>query len=291
MISHIYYIYDYYIYDVITFPNAKINIGLDITACRADGYHDISTVFYPVSWRDILEIVPSSTGDDSLSVGGRGCDCPVQKNLVMKALTALRRVVEIPPVEIYLEKIIPDGAGLGGGSSDAAFTVRMLNDMFSLGLDNDTLARVVSTVGADCPFFIYNRPMHATGTGDLLTPVGIDGVEGLFIAIVKPPVSVSTREAYSMVTPSKPAFDLTEAVSLWNPAKWRREIHNRFEPSVFASHPEIAEVKTKFYEIGALYSSMSGSGASVFGLFDDDILADTLVWEFPGCDCFCAPLC
>lgn len=271
---------------MIAFPNAKINLGLDITDRRPDGYHNLVTVFYPVAWRDIIEIVPSASGADTLNVSGRGCDCPPEKNLVMKAVRTLRSICDIPPVDIYLSKVIPDGAGLGGGSSDAAFTLRMLRDMYNSGLSDDTLAEVASGIGADCPFFIYNRPMGATGIGNRLEPIEIPALRDKWIAVVKPPVSVSTKEAYAAVRPAAPTIDLREIVSCEPLSRWQGVVKNDFEPSVFPAFPIIAEVKQRLYDLGAVYASMSGSGASVFAIFDNDSLSDTLRSEFSGCETF-----
>ena len=187
---------------MITFPNAKINLGLDILRRREDGYHDIETVMVPVPWHDVLEIVPAKGEETTLTVTGRHVDCPPEKNLVMKAYRALEREVSLPPVDIYLRKIIPDGAGLGGGSADASFTLRALNELFALGYNDEQLARVASTLGADCPFFIYNRPMLCTGTGTDMEPIDVD-LQGLDILIAKPDVSVPTAAAYSHTTPAK----------------------------------------------------------------------------------------
>lgn len=271
---------------MIAFPNAKINLGLDITDRRPDGYHNLVTVFYPVAWRDILEIVPSVSGADTLTVSGRGCDCLPEKNLVMKAVRTLRSICDIPPVDIYLRKVIPDGAGLGGGSADAAFTLRMLRDMFNPGLSDEILAKVASGIGADCPFFIYNRPMSATGIGDILEPIEIPSLHDKWIAVVKPPVSVSTKEAYSAVRPASPSNDLRKIVSREPLSRWHGVVKNDFEPSVFPAFPIIAEVKQRLYDLGAVYASMSGSGASVFAIFDNDSLSDTLRSEFSGCETF-----
>ena len=271
---------------MIAFPNAKINLGLDITDRRPDGYHNLVTVFYAVAWRDIIEIVPSASGADTLNVSGRGCDCPPEKNLVMKAVRTLRSICDIPPVDIYLRKVIPDGAGLGGGSSDAAFTLRMLRDMYNSGLSDDTLAEVASGIGADCPFFIYNRPMAATGIGDRLEPIEIPALLDKCIAVVKPPVSVSTKEAYAAIRPATPTNDLREIVSREPLSRWQGVVKNDFEPSVLPAFPIIAEVKQRLYDLGAVYASMSGSGASVFAIFDNDSLSDTLRSEFSGCETF-----
>lgn len=267
---------------MILFPNAKINIGLNVLRRRPDGYHDLDTLFYPIGWRDVLEIVPASGECATLTVTGRAVDCPAEKNLVMKAYRALSEKVELPPVDIYLHKVIPDGAGLGGGSSDAAFTLRGLNEMFALGMTDADLAGVAVTIGADCPFFIYNRPMFASGIGDLLRPAGLS-LDGYLICVVKPDESVSTREAYSGVVPSVPLAPLSDKLS--RPVEtWRGEVANDFEKSVFPLHPVIESVKERLYGLGAVYASMSGSGAAVYGIFPSDYadrLSAIVPEEFP----------
>ena len=273
---------------MLLFPNAKINLGLDIVSRRPDGYHDIVTVMVPVPWRDILEIVPARGGETTLTVTGRKVDCPPEKNLVMKAYRLMAETCGLPPVDIYLRKIIPDGAGLGGGSADAAFTLRALDSLFGLGLGDEALASVAPRLGADCPLFVYNRPMLATGTGTDLEPIDVD-LSGLTIVIVKPPVSVPTAQAYSRVTPAEPAEPIPAILGL-PLTEWQGRLKNDFEPSVFPLHPMIADVKTSLREMGALYASMSGSGSSVFGLFASDILADTVADRFKGCQTFTATL-
>lgn len=267
---------------MILFPNAKINLGLDILRKRPDGYHDIETVMVPIGWRDVLEIVPSRDGETSLTVSGREVACPPEKNLVMKAFRALDKLVGLPPVEIFLRKIIPDGAGLGGGSADASFTLVGLNRLFSLGLSDEDLAGVAATLGADCPFFIYNRPMLATGTGTELRPVDVN-LAGLWLVVVKPPVGIPTATAYASVTPHIPQTSLAERISL-GVGEWQGRVVNDFEDSVFPAYPAVADVKRRLMEAGAVYTSMSGSGSAVFGLFGRDILADEVTSLFPECE-------
>ncbi|MCM1077340.1 MAG: 4-(cytidine 5'-diphospho)-2-C-methyl-D-erythritol kinase [Bacteroides sp.] len=273
---------------MILFPNAKINLGLDIVSKRPDGYHNIETVMYPVPWRDILEIVPAAGSETTLTVTGRKVDCPPEKNLVMKAYRALDTVTPLPPVDIYLRKIIPDGAGLGGGSADAAFTLIGLNRLFALDLSDEILADTAAGLGADCPFFIYNRPMMCSGIGTEFTPTDID-LKGYHIAIVKPAVSVPTAQAYSRVTPAQPLKEISLILSE-DPAEWQKELKNDFEPSVFAIHPLVGEIKSELIRMGAVYASMSGSGSAVYGIFRNDILSDRLTERFPGCDIFSGKL-
>ena len=277
---------------MVVFPNAKINIGLDILRKRPDGYHDIATVMFPVDWCDILEIVPAAGADTTLSVSGRAVDCPPEKNLVMKAYRALDARVELPPVDIFLHKVIPDGAGLGGGSSDAAFTLTALNSLFSLGLEKDELAEIAAGIGADCPFFIYNRPMLATATGTDLAPFPLS-LAGYTAAIVKPPVSVPTAAAYAAVSPCDSGTPLAEVLMAEpNPVRWQGLVKNDFERSVFLSRPEIAGIKAGLLDAGAVYAAMSGSGSAVFGIFAGagDNLSETLRRAFPGCDIHLSPL-
>ena len=259
---------------MIVYPNAKVNLGLDIVRRRADGYHDISTVFYPIGVTDILEVVPARGGDATLTTYGRHIDCPVEKNLVMRAYRLMQREFAAPPVDIYLTKIIPDGAGLGGGSADAAFTMLAVNELFALGVPQQELARLAATIGADCPFFIYNRPMSASGIGDRLADVPVS-LKGYRMLLVKPDdISVPTKLAYSRVTPREPEVVVTEIVA--RPlAEWQGLLKNDFEPSVFAAFPRLATLKERIMESGAVYAAMSGSGSSVFGIFDSANMAES----------------
>lgn len=278
---------------MIAFPNAKINIGLDILRRRPDGYHDLCTVMMPVAWCDILEIVHAAPGaDDTLTVTGRRVDCPPEKNLVMRAVRALRAVAPFPPVEVHLHKVIPDGAGLGGGSADAAFTLTLLRSLFSLDIDDAHLAAVAASLGADCPFFIYNCPMLCTGTGIELAPFALELPQGARIAIVKPPVSVSTAEAYAKVHPAVPTIDLPSLLRSLPVEKWSGKVVNGFEESVFPGHPELPAIKEQLLGLGALYASMSGSGSAIYAIFpsgaDTDArpLSDIVAEKFEGCDTF-----
>ncbi len=275
---------------MVTFPNAKINIGLDVLRKRPDGYHDLQTVMMPVEWADILEIVPAPDKDhDLLTVTGRTVDCPPEKNLVMKAVRALRDVVPFPAVDIYLHKVIPDGAGLGGGSSDAAFTLRTINDLFSLGIDTSTLENLAATIGADCPFFIHNRPMLCESTGTEMHPIDVQLPSHAKIAMVKPGIAVSTKEAYADIKPDIP--DTPLPILLKMPIEeWQGQIKNDFETSVFPKYPEIARIKRKMLDLGAVYASMSGSGSCVFGIFTGDNISELMTENFNGCDIFVSKL-
>lgn len=253
---------------MISFPNAKINLGLNIVSKRPDGYHNLETVFYPIPLTDILEIVPSADGEPHLHCYGRPVDCPAEKNLVMRAYRLLQQEFHLPGVDIHLYKHIPDGAGLGGGSSDAAHTLTMLNEMFELELSQQRLATVAARLGADCPFFIYNRPMLAHGIGDELQSIDLS-LAGHTLLLVKPAVSVSTAEAYARVTPTPPATPVEEITS-WPIEMWDGQLVNDFEPSVFALHPELWAIKLLLLEAGAEYAAMSGSGSAIFGIFKTD---------------------
>lgn len=263
---------------MICFPNAKINLGLRIINKRTDGYHNIETIFYPIPLKDALEIV-SAPSFSFKQVGVPIHDTP-QKNLVMKALDAFMQNYEIPPVEIYLKKVIPLGAGLGGGSSDASFMLKLLNDFTDLHLPEETLEEMAAPLGADCPFFIKNRPVLASGIGNIFEEIKLS-LKGYIIYIVKPDVLVSTKEAYALVEPTKPTFSLKEIIQY--PVKeWKNMLVNDFEISVFKQYPIISNIKDKLYQLGAVYASMSGSGSSVYGLFEQDIeltFQDSFVWK------------
>ncbi len=270
---------------MILFPNAKINIGLNIVERRADGYHNIESVMYPVKWCDILEIVPAQGNETTLTTTGRSVNCPPEKNLVMKAYNLFRQETGIGNVDIYLHKIIPDGAGLGGGSADAAFTLIGLNDIFECKLTNEQLADIASKIGADCPFFIYNKPQLATGIGTEFVSVELT-LNDYHILIVKPQVSVPTAQAYAGVTPMPATHALIEATK--RPIQeWTGIIKNDFEKNVFPAYSEIAKIKQQIIDMGAIYVSMSGSGSAVYGIFHkNDILSEEIKTLFPQCDIF-----
>lgn len=273
---------------MITFPNAKINLGLNIVERRPDGYHNIETVFYPIPLTDMLEIVPAADGVVSLTCYGNAVDCPVEKNLVMRAYRMLEAQHELPAVAMHLYKRIPDGAGLGGGSSDAAHALMLLNTMFDLRHSDADLASMAVKLGADCAFFIYNTPMLATGIGDVFAPVAVD-LKGKSLLLVKPAEGVDTRTAYSRVTPQKPAVDLAKVIT-WPVHTWDGMLVNDFEPSVFAVVPRLWLIKAALLDAGATYAAMSGSGSTVFGIFDDDKLAEAAADTFADCATFLLPL-
>lgn len=253
---------------MLVFPCCKINLGLNVVSRRPDGYHNLETVFYPIPLHDNLEVVdlPNATASYLLHETGLHIEGTPESNLVIRVLEQLRDTYpQIPPVEIWLHKRIPSGAGLGGGSSDAAFMMRLLNEQYKLGMDDDDIEYRLSRLGADCAFFNKAVPAFATGIGDELMPLNFT-LAGWNFVLVKPAIHVSTREAFSMVTPHRPERSLLEALS--HPVEeWRGTVVNDFERSVFLHHPEIAAIKQTLYDMGATYASMTGSGSSVFGLF------------------------
>jgi 4-diphosphocytidyl-2-C-methyl-D-erythritol kinase len=293
---------------MILYPNCKINLGLNIVERRLNGYHNIETVFLPIPLADCLELTPAS--EDSFTMDGRELDCSAKDNLVVRVLATLRgEGVEVPPVAIRLTKNIPSGAGLGGGSTDAAFMMKGLNELFNLGLTKEKMAGMVGRLGADCPVFINNVPVYAEGKGDefqdlcvpllekrycALPPVGSclpptitlsvpASLDGYWLVLVKPDDFVSTREAYASVTPKVPKQSLKNIIS--KPVKsWKGLMINDFEKSVFTSHPVIESIVEQMYMLGATYAAMSGSGSTVYGLFKHqphlgEVFADHFQWQ------------
>lgn len=266
---------------MITFPNAKINLGLNITEKRADGYHNLETIFYPVQIEDALEICDLEEKNLAykLHISGVEIEGKDEDNLVVKAYELLKREYELPPVEIYLHKHIPSGAGLGGGSSDAAFMLKLLNEKFNLQLAATILETYAASLGADCAFFIKNKPVFATGIGNLFESIELN-MGKLYIVIVKPNIFVSTRDAFSLIKPAIPVVSIKNIIT--RPVEdWKELLINDFEKSVFHTHPEIKAIKDKLYNEGAVYASMSGSGSSVFGLFHQAPSINTD--NFPAC--------
>lgn len=268
---------------MVVFPNAKINLGLYVVDKRADGFHNLETVFYPVPWNDVLEIVPATGSQTTLTSSGLAVDAAPEKNLVMRAYKLLENEYHLPHIDIYLHKVIPFGAGLGGGSADAAAMLVMLNNHFELNISIEKLAEYAAILGSDCPFFVYNRPMLASGRGEVLTPIDVS-LEGYTIVLVKPPFGISTPEAFSGITPKQPTIQLTEAIK--QPIEqWKNTLLNDFEPHLFEKHPQLASIKQQLYRHGATYAAMSGSGSTIFGIFKEDV-----VMEFKDCTIFKAVL-
>ena len=243
----------------------KINLGLNIVERRADGYHNLQTIFYPVPLFDEITI-REGEDEDTLTLCGNPLEGDAKENLVLRAVRLLRQEgFPLPPLSIDLRKVIPSGAGLGGGSSDAACMVKTLAKLYDLPLDEEQMEWLVSKLGADCPFFIKSRPVYAEGIGDVFTPISLS-LNGWYLMLVKPEVHVSTREAYAGVHPHLPACSLLETAKLPVGA-WADRMVNDFEESIFPSHPLLAEIKQELYNQGAVYASMSGSGSTIFGLF------------------------
>jgi 4-diphosphocytidyl-2-C-methyl-D-erythritol kinase len=257
---------------VIRFPIAKINLGLNIVERRPDGYHNLETVFYPVPIKDVLEVFPMdekfpSSVDCDLKVSNIQIEGDEQKNLVVRAYQLLKQDFpqQMQRVHAHLFKRIPTQAGMGGGSSDCAVMISLLNDLFGLGLNNQQMIDYAARLGADCPFFVLNRPVYAEGIGERMQPIHLD-LSSWVLAIVRPNIPVSTKEAFSYIHPKRPAKNCREIVA--QPVEtWRDELTNDFEPSVFQIHPEIGQIKDDLYQMGAVYAAMSGSGSALFGLF------------------------
>ncbi len=253
---------------MVCFPPSKINLGLQVVARRPDGYHDVITCYYPLPLTDVLEIIPArefSFRSTGLAIAG-----PALGNLCVKAYELMRADFDLPPVSIHLHKIIPMGAGLGGGSSDGAWTLRTLNTIFQLALTPDQLTAYAARLGSDCAFFISDRPKLGRGRGELLSDIDV-GIGGKCIVVVKPDVHVSTADAYALLTPQAPAFDLKKNLESFPPDAWSGRVTNDFEEPVFRKFPVVAAIKEQLLEQGALFASMSGSGAAVFGIFPAEV--------------------
>ena len=251
---------------MVSFPPCKINLGLQILSKRADGYHNISTCFYPLPWTDILEVLPS----DALTFAQTGIVIPgtPEENICLTAYELLKRDFSLPVVRIHLHKIIPVGAGLGGGSSDGAHMLRLLNSLFALHQTEECLMRYASQLGSDCAFFVQDRPMIGKGRGEMLEPADLN-LRGYYLRLFNSGIHISTAQAYAHIVPQIPSVKLDQVIQ--NPASgWKETLKNDFEDSVFQRYPLIQQIKTELYTSGAIYASMSGSGSSVFGIFEDD---------------------
>lgn len=263
---------------MIVFPNAKINIGLRITEKRSDGFHNIQSCFYPVGWSDALELHPAS----EFSFRSSGIPIPGSGNLCLKAYELLKADHDLPPVSLHLLKSIPIGAGLGGGSADAAFTIKLLNSYFKIGLNEEQQRNYARKLGSDCAFFITNTPTYCIGKGDEFHETDVT-LAGKKIILVYPNLHISTAEAYAGVKPSQPEVDLQ--VALKQPlSTWKDTVYNDFEASLFPRYPILNELKSRLYEAGAVYASMTGSGSTVYGIFEKEVqlsnkFADFTVWK------------
>lgn len=251
---------------MIFFPNCKINIGLNVVEKRKDGFHDIETVFYPIGFRDALEIIESKKL--SIEISGNKIGENADDNLCIKAYNLIAAHYNIPPVNIYLHKAIPSGAGLGGGSSDATFMICLLNKFFSLNISDKELFYYTSLLGSDCPFFLKNSPVFAHGRGELTEEIPLN-LKGYHILIVKPDFESSTAKVYSLVKPAVPSFSLKD-LSLKNIKDWKNFVVNDFEIPVSKEFPEIIKIKKHLYHSGAIYASMTGSGSAVYGIFESE---------------------
>jgi 4-diphosphocytidyl-2-C-methyl-D-erythritol kinase len=265
---------------MVCFPNAKINIGLNIIEKRPDGFHNIETIFYPIPLCDALEIIPAEKTTFTIS----GIDIPdaIENNLVMRAYQMIKADFGLPELSIYLHKNIPLGAGLGGGSSDAAFMIRLLNDLFSLCLTYDQMEQYTSGLGSDCSFFIRNQPAFATQKGEILQLVDLC-LDPYVLVVIKPSVHISTRDAYRAIVPEKVDVSVYELVK-YPLETWIKTIHNDFEPVIFSKFPLLNDIKVKLYRQGAIYAAMSGSGSALFGVFPPDAIPkfdmdDCFVWS------------
>ncbi|MBB1530031.1 MAG: 4-(cytidine 5'-diphospho)-2-C-methyl-D-erythritol kinase [Prevotella sp.] len=279
---------------MLTFPCAKINLGLNITSKREDGYHNLETIFYPVPLTDALEVklmhddFPSDEPCD-LKITGNAVDCDEKNNLVVKAYTLLAQDFKLPRVHTHLVKRIPMQAGLGGGSADGAFMIRLLDERFRLNMGIAEMERYASRLGSDCAFFITAEPSFATGRGEVLEPVNIaeQNLQGYYIAIVKPAIAVSTREAFQQIICRQPEHCCRDIVR--QPVEtWKTVLTNDFEEPAFKQHPELADIKQRLYDLGAVYAQMSGSGSAFFGLFRT--VPQQLKSNFPDCYTFTTKL-
>jgi 4-diphosphocytidyl-2-C-methyl-D-erythritol kinase len=253
---------------MVSFPPCKINLGLHVLSKRADGYHDIETCFYPVPWTDILEIVPAKTF--SFEVSGLRVPGPSADNLCVRAYELLRRKFDLPAVAIHLHKCLPMGAGLGGGSSNAAYVLKTINTIFDLGISSEELKGFAAKIGSDCSFFIDNQPCIGTGRGEILSEVSFS-LKGKFLIIVKPDAEISTAVAYAGVTPSVPAQSVREIVEKHPVEDWKSLLTNDFEKHLFIQFPIVEALHQKLYANGAVFARMTGSGSAVFGLFNQAI--------------------
>jgi len=267
---------------MIVFPNIKINLGLFITGKRPDGYHNIESVFYPVAWRESLEITDRAEGEpghltwNNKVESGRvrlytyGIPVPgaADQNLCIQVYHRLEAWFNLPPIDMHLLKTLPIGAGLGGGSADAAFCLRALKDFFHLNISDHEAMELLAEIGSDCPFFWKNRPMFVHGRGERMRPTELD-LGGYYILLVYPSLAIPTKEAFGGVVPKAPPIDLNLLGSL--PVEdWREAVYNDFESSLFPRYPQLADIKQQLYEMGAAYASMSGSGSAIYGIFDHE---------------------
>lgn len=253
---------------MITFPNCKINLGLNVTRKRQDGYHDLETVFFPVEIKDALEVITADDPQNDIEFTSTGLEVAgdPRANLCVKAYYLLKKdFPSLPAVRVHLHKAIPMGAGLGGGSADGAFMLRLLDARYQLSLTQEQLLAYALQLGSDCPFFIYNKPCFATGRGEILEPVSLD-LSSYQVVLINPGIHISTAFAFSNIIPAEPLLSVKNVIQL--PVnKWKEQLVNDFEKGIAAAHPEISLIKEAMYAQGAVYASMTGSGSTVYGLF------------------------
>lgn len=270
---------------MLIFPNAKINLGLNIIEKRPDGYHNLETVFFPIPLQDVLEVNLSTQSQPpyyTFQNTGNIIEGNVSDNLVVKAYNLLKTQYNLQPIDICLSKHIPMGAGLGGGSSDCAFMIKLLNNLFRLQLSTSEMETYAALLGADCAFFIQNKPVFACGIGNIFTPVELS-LTGYYIVIVKPDIFISTKQAFSLITPHKPQHSLKEIIG-YPIEQWKEYMVNDFEYSVFKQYPEMGTIKNELYNSGAIYAAMSGSGSALFGIFKQPV--ENIDKQFHNCFCW-----
>lgn len=271
---------------MITFPNAKINIGLNVVEKRPDNYHNLQSVFYPIQLKDALEVVENKEKNaEPVIFTSSGIPVPgdITDNLCCKAYHLIHADYPLPSVKIHLHKHIPIGAGLGGGSADAAFFIKLIKELFDLNISWGEMHHYARTLGSDCSFFITNKPVFAEGKGDEYESIALD-LQSYYIALIYPNIAVPTALAYKHVIPRKPSRSLEEDIVNVPVEQWKEYIQNDFEESVFQLHPVLKSIKEKVYANGAVYASMSGSGSSIYGIFKEpsmlkDVFPDAFVWE------------
>ena len=263
---------------MITFPNCKINLGLNIIGKREDGYHNLETVFYPLPFYDVLEIITSDKTENEFFLTGVNIDGDSKNNLCLKAYEILKKdFPQLPFIKIYLQKNIPIGAGLGGGSADGAFMLTLLNEKFNLNVSEEKLLQYALQLGSDCPFFIKNKPCFAQSRGEVLEEIQIK-LSGYKLLLVNPQIRINTSWAFSQIQPAVSKKPLKEIIQ--QPvSEWKKQLKNDFEQAIFAAHPSLQKIKLQLYNLGAIYASMSGSGSTIFGIFNSDTNLDALAFD------------
>lgn len=264
---------------MIFYPNAKINLGLQVIGKREDGFHNLETIFLPIAVYDILELLDNKPHTFNFSSTGLTISTDNSSNLCVKAYHLLKQNFEaLPTLSMHLHKQIVMGAGLGGGSANGAFVLKAINELFNLGLTEEALLKYALQLGSDCPFFIINKPCYATGRGEVLTPTTIPDLVNKKLVIINPNIHINTGWAFGKLQADQPTFNLQQEVQ--NPIElWEKTITNHFENSVFEAHPSIQKIKEKLYNLGAIYASLTGTGSTVYGIFEDPI-EETLLQEF-----------